>query len=144
MKKKQKKNTANHWWFRHRQQPQNLKKNFNRERVGADKEAAVSWKMRWEHRKRVGEKKTLKRRLEDVMLQRNEKNRPRCHFDLFDFSLVRRVCLFNYLQISRSCLSNNQCNSTILVCAMIVSRAQDLLSDSQNILSESSRKLKKD
>lgn len=31
--------------------------------------------------------KTLKRRLEDVMLQRNEKNRPRCHFDLFDFSL---------------------------------------------------------
>lgn len=34
-----------------------------------------------------GGKKTLKRRLEDVMLQRNEKNRPRCHFDLFDFSL---------------------------------------------------------
>lgn len=34
-----------------------------------------------------GRKKTLKRRLEDVMLQRNEKNRPRCHFDLCDSSL---------------------------------------------------------
>ena len=67
--------------------PEKKKKKIQPRACGSRQRGSSIMKNEIGTQEKGGRKKTLKRRLEDVMLQRNEKNRPRCHFDLCDSSL---------------------------------------------------------